>query len=61
MQKTHLDTKIKNLTKVVPTLNVIKQEAESLVTSVNDISNSSENISSKIRLLDRARVMVYIT
>lgn len=57
MQKTHLDSKIKSLTKVVPTLKLIKQEAKSLVDSVNEISNSSESISGKIRLLDRARVI----
>lgn len=55
-QKSHLDSKVKGLSKMLPTLKVIKQEAETLVDTINDISDSSEKISGKIRSLDKARV-----
>lgn len=60
-EKSHLDSKVKGLSKMLPTLKVIKQEAENLVDTINDISDSSEKISGKIRTLDKARVsMLYI-
>jgi hypothetical protein len=55
-QKLFLDTKIKGLAKLVPTLKVVKHEAQDLVSTINDISESSEKISGKIRSLDAARV-----
>lgn len=55
-QKTFLEDKIKGLSKLIPTLKVIKHEAQDLVNTVNDISESSEKISGKIRSLDVARV-----
>ncbi|XP_023017309.1 conserved oligomeric Golgi complex subunit 4 [Leptinotarsa decemlineata] len=54
-QKVFLGDKIKGLSKVVPTLKIIRHEAEDLVNTVNDISDSSEKISGKIRSLDSAR------
>lgn len=55
-QKAFLEDKIKGLAKLIPSLNIIKNEAQDLVNTVNDISNSSEKISGKIRSLDVARV-----
>ncbi|XP_018565515.1 conserved oligomeric Golgi complex subunit 4 [Anoplophora glabripennis] len=57
-QKTFIEDKIKGLAKLVPTLKVIKHEAQDLVNTVNDISESSEKISGKIRSLDVARSRV---
>lgn len=57
-QKVFLEDKIKGLSKIIPSLKVIKHEAQDLVNTVNDISESSEKISSKIRSLDIARVSV---
>ncbi|KAJ8938483.1 hypothetical protein NQ318_007119 [Aromia moschata] len=54
-QKVFLEDKIKGLSKLIPTLKVIKHEAQDLVNTVNDISESSEKISGKIRSLDVAR------
>ena len=55
-RKTYVDGKIKVLSKMLPVLHVIKNEAEELVDTIKDISDSSEKISGKIRTLDRARV-----
>lgn len=55
-QKAFLDDKMKGLTKLIPSLKIIKNEAQDLVNTVNDISESSEKISGKIRSLDVARV-----
>lgn len=55
-QKAFLDDKIKGLSKLIPSLKIIKNEAQDLVNTVNDISESSEKISGKIRSLDVARV-----
>lgn len=57
-QKLFLNGKIRNLKKLLPTLKVVKHEAEELVTTINDISESSEKISGKIRALDAARSRV---
>ncbi|XP_076270281.1 conserved oligomeric Golgi complex subunit 4 [Rhynchophorus ferrugineus] len=54
-QKTFIEDKIKGLSFLIPKLNVMKNEAEDLVSTVNDISQSSEKISGKIRQLDTAR------
>lgn len=58
-QKDYIEQKIKGLSKIVPTIKVLKHQAEDLVTTVNDVSNSSEKISEKIRTLDVARVSTY--
>lgn len=58
-QKTYVDGKIKGLSKILPTLKVLKNEAESLVNTIHKISNSSEEISGKIRTYDVARVIIY--
>lgn len=55
-QKNYVDEKIKGLSKIIPTIKVVKHQAEDLVTTVNDVSESSEKISEKIRTLDVARV-----
>lgn len=55
-QKTYVDGKIKVLSRMLPVLHVIKNEAEGLVHTIKNISDSSEKISGKIRTLDRARV-----
>ncbi|XP_057669955.1 conserved oligomeric Golgi complex subunit 4 [Diorhabda carinulata] len=57
-QKTFLEDKIKGIAKLIPTLKLIKHEAQDLVNTVNDISKSSEKISGKIRALDSARSRV---
>lgn len=57
-QKTFLEDKIKGVAKLIPTLKLIKHEAQDLVNTVNDISESSEKISGKIRALDIARSRV---
>ncbi|XP_056646847.1 conserved oligomeric Golgi complex subunit 4 [Diorhabda sublineata] len=57
-QKTFLEDKIKGIAKLIPTLKLIKHEAQDLVNTVNDISESSEKISGKIRALDSARSRV---
>ncbi|XP_050307529.1 conserved oligomeric Golgi complex subunit 4 [Anthonomus grandis grandis] len=54
-QRTYIEDKVKGLSRLIPTLKVMKQEAQELVTTINDISDSSEKISSKIRQLDTAR------
>ncbi|XP_030749484.1 conserved oligomeric Golgi complex subunit 4 isoform X2 [Sitophilus oryzae] len=54
-QKTFIEDKIKGLSGLIPKLKVMKNEAEDLVFTVNDISQSSEKISGKIRKLDTAR------
>ncbi|CAG9771862.1 unnamed protein product [Ceutorhynchus assimilis] len=54
-QRTYIEDKIKGLSRLMPTLKVMKHEAQELVTTINDISDSSEKISSKIRQLDLAR------
>lgn len=58
-QKAFLEDKMKGLTKLLPSLKIIKNEAQDLVNTVNDISESSEKISGKIRSLDVARVRLY--
>ncbi|KAG5876539.1 hypothetical protein JTB14_010310 [Gonioctena quinquepunctata] len=55
-QRAFLEDKVKGLTKLIPTLKTMKHEAEDLVNTVKDISESSEKISGKIRSLDSARV-----
>ena len=55
-QRLFLDSKVKGLAKLLPTLKVVKHEAQDLVSTINDISESSEKISGKIRSLDAARV-----
>lgn len=55
-QKVFLEDKIRGLSRLIPTLKVIKHEALDLVNTVTDISDSSEKISGKIRALDVARV-----
>ncbi|KAG5876538.1 hypothetical protein JTB14_010309 [Gonioctena quinquepunctata] len=54
-QRAFLEDKVKGLTKLIPTLKTMKHEAEDLVNTVKDISESSEKISGKIRSLDSAR------
>ncbi|XP_060518006.1 conserved oligomeric Golgi complex subunit 4 [Cylas formicarius] len=54
-QKTYIESKINEISKVIPTLKVMKQNAEELVSTVNEISESSEKISGKIRTLDTVR------
>nr|CAH7757940.1 unnamed protein product [Callosobruchus chinensis] len=54
-QKTFLEDKVKGVSKLIPTLKVIKHEAQDLVNTINDISDSSEKISGKIRSLDVAK------
>ncbi|ENN80356.1 hypothetical protein HUJ04_002315 [Dendroctonus ponderosae] len=54
-QRTYIEDKIKGLSRLIPTLKVMKHEAEELVSTINGISESSEKISSKIRQLDSAR------
>lgn len=55
-QKDYVDEKVKGLSKIIPTIKLVKHQAEDLVNTVNDVSNSSEKISGKIRTLDVARV-----
>lgn len=55
-QKMFLEDKIKGLSKLIPTLKIVKHEAQDLLNTINDVSISSENISGKIRSLDTARV-----
>lgn len=57
-QKAFLEDKMKGLSKLIPSLKIIKSEAQDLVDTVNDISDSSEKISGKIRSLDVARVRI---
>lgn len=57
-QKEHLNSKMKNLSLMLPTLRDIHKEASCLVSTINDISESSECISNKIRSLDYARTNV---
>lgn len=57
-QKNYVDEKIKGLSKIIPTIKVLKHQAEDLVSTVNDVSESSEKISGKIRTLDVARVRI---
>ncbi|KAL1490378.1 hypothetical protein ABEB36_013087 [Hypothenemus hampei] len=54
-QKTYIEDKIRGLSRLIPTLKIMKNEAQDLVETINDISESSEKISSKIRQLDSAR------
>lgn len=60
VQKTYVDGKVKGLSKILPTLKTIKNDAENLVLTINKISESSEDISSKIRSYDVARVSINI-
>lgn len=60
-QKDYVDEKIKGLSKIIPTIKVVKHQAEDLVNTVNDVSESSEKISGKIRTLDIARVSTIST
>lgn len=55
-QKGYVDSKITGLSKILPALKVVKNDAEDLVSTINNISESSEKISGKIRTLDIARV-----
>lgn len=55
-QKSYVDGKIAGLSKILPTLKVVKNDAVDLVNTINNISQSSEKISGKIRTLDTARV-----
>lgn len=55
-QKSYVDGKITGLSKILPTLKSVKNDAEDLVRTINNISESSEKISGKIRTLDIARV-----
>lgn len=55
-QQAYIDGKIRALSKMIPQLKIIHKDAESLVTTINHISESSEKISGKIRELDTARV-----
>lgn len=57
-QKSYVDDKIVGLSKILPSLKIVKSDAETLVTTINDISESSEKISGKIRSLDVARVSI---
>ncbi|KAL3280546.1 hypothetical protein HHI36_003778 [Cryptolaemus montrouzieri] len=57
-QAPFLNEKIKSLKKLVPALKIIEHDAVGLVNTINDISDSSEKISGKIRLLDEARSRV---
>ncbi|KAK9878442.1 hypothetical protein WA026_022082 [Henosepilachna vigintioctopunctata] len=57
-QAPFLNEKIKNLKKLLPSLKIIENEAVDLVHTINDISESSEQISGKIRALDSARSRV---
>ncbi|KAI4464745.1 conserved oligomeric golgi complex subunit 4 [Holotrichia oblita] len=57
-QQAYIDGKIKALSKMIPQLKIIHKDAESLVTTINHISESSEKISGKIRELDTAREKV---
>ncbi|GJQ85732.1 hypothetical protein Trydic_g12138 [Trypoxylus dichotomus] len=57
-QQAYIDGKIKALAKIIPQLKVIQKDADSLVTTINHISESSEKISGKIRELDTAREKV---
>lgn len=59
-QKGYVDQKIKGLSKIIPTIKVVKHQAEDLVNTVNDVSESSEKISGKIRTLDVARVSLIL-
>ncbi|XP_022912920.1 conserved oligomeric Golgi complex subunit 4 [Onthophagus taurus] len=57
-QKSYLDGKVKGLSRMLPQIKLIRQDAEGLVNSINHISESSENISGKIKVLDRAKSRV---
>lgn len=57
-QKSHVDAKIKTLSKLVPSLKGLKNNAGELVNTIHGIAESSENISNKVRALDCARSRV---
>ncbi|XP_017773856.1 PREDICTED: conserved oligomeric Golgi complex subunit 4 [Nicrophorus vespilloides] len=54
-QKVYVDDKIKGLTKILPTLRMINDEADNLVGTIKNISASSDKISAEIKTLDTAR------
>lgn len=60
-QRDYMNQKIKGLSKIIPTIKVLKHQAEDLVNTVNDVSESSEKISGKIRTLDVARVRTFLS
>lgn len=60
-QKSHVDAKIKTLSKLVPSLKGLKNNAGELVNTIHGIAESSENISNKVRALDCARVRYIIS
>lgn len=55
-EQVHVHAKLKGIEKMFASLKILQDDGDSFVEAVNKITNSSENVCGKIRLLDVARV-----
>lgn len=49
--------KLRSIEKMFPSLKILQDDAQNLVGTINNITESSENVCGKIRKLDVARVI----
>jgi hypothetical protein len=52
----HLEAKLRGITKVLPNLQIVHSDAQQLAEMITFTSTLAENVSSKVRQLDIARV-----
>ena len=52
----HIEAKFRGITKVIPKLQIVRGDAQKLVDMISHTSALAENVSSKVRQLDVARV-----
>ena len=55
-RKCHLETKVKNIAKILPNMGIIHSDAKQLAEMISFTSSLAENVSAKVRKLDIARV-----
>ncbi|XP_025831494.1 conserved oligomeric Golgi complex subunit 4 [Agrilus planipennis] len=58
LQTEYIDGKIKSLSKVIPVLKTIRNEAQELISTISDLSELSEKINEKVKPLEIARCRV---
>lgn len=55
----HLETKVRNIVKVLPNLEIISSDSKQLMEMISFASTLAENVSYKVRKLDTARVSMF--
>lgn len=55
-----MEAKLKNISKVLPNIVLIREEGEKFCTMIDKTNNLAETVSAKVRQLDLARVRILL-